>query len=128
MKIAVILSILAVILASACVQQGGSGANQASITLISPTGGATFNGGTNLTITYSSTGVDNYQIWFTNNPNFACNSAGWTLIKNHPYAATSFDYTLPIQNTNTARVRVEGLSSNYTSLGFACSDFFTIKA
>jgi hypothetical protein len=128
MKYLSLTPILAIILISACTQSNG-GAGSASITLISPLGGETFNQGQKITIQYDSNGVENYQIYFTTNPDFNCSSSnGWTMIKNYPYTEKSFEYTLPYQSTTTARVRVEGLSANGDKLNFICSETFTIKA
>ena len=133
MKYLAIILILAVFLISACTQQGGGEETAASITLLSPRGGETFTQGQKITIQYDSVGVHHYQIWFTNNPDFACDSAGWTIIRSHfldnkTFDNKTFEYTLPYQNTQTARVRVEGHSAAHVVLGFACSDTFTIKA
>src|SRR3972149_4478939 len=113
MNLLKVLPILSVILVSACTQQPsgeGDGLISSSIAISSPAGGQTFNSGDVMKIQYDSVNVDHYQICFTTNPDFACDSAGWVLVKNHPYYPKSFDYTVPPRDTTTARIRVEGHS------------------
>ena len=128
MKYLSLIPILAIVLISACAKSSNEGVGGASITLSFPTGGETFNQGDKITIQYDSSNVDHYQIWFTTNPDFACDSAGWNLIKNHPYYNRTFEYTLPYQSTTTARIRIEGHSAIHETLTFVCSDVFTIQA
>ncbi len=130
MNFAKVLPILAIVLIAACTQQGsGGGGGNVSVSLSYPMGGESFDGGNKLTIRYDSPGADHYQIYFTSNPDFSCDSSnGWTIIKNHPYYEKTFEYTLPYQNTQTARVRVEAHSATHETLGYRCSGLFAIKA
>jgi len=97
-----------------------------SITLTSPVGGESWTAGSTHTLSWSSTGVAHYQLWYTTNSALTCGGGGWTLLQSHPYSPTTYDWTLPNLNSDTVRVRVEGHTSSHATLGFTCSGEFSV--
>ncbi|HLD78740.1 MAG TPA: hypothetical protein VJB16_06955, partial [archaeon] len=104
------------------------GALAQSISIQSPQAGATYTADSTITASWTSSGVNHYQLWYTREAGLACVSAsGWVLVQAHPYFPTTYDWKLPRVNSTAVRFRVEGHDAKDNTLTHACTGEFTIR-
>jgi len=85
---------------------GGGGGSSKSVSVSSPNGGETWAPSSSHDITWSSSGVDHFEIYYSTN-----SGSSWILLQAHPYgtsSTTSYSWTLPSSESGTMRVRVDG--------------------
>ncbi len=99
-----------------------------SISIQSPQAGATYTADSTVTASWSSAGVNHYQLWYTRESGLACASAsGWLLVQEHPYFPTTYDWKVPRVDSNAVRFRVEGHDAGHATIANACTGEFTIR-
>ena len=129
-----VLLLLSTIFVAGCVSQTSTPivnntttvSTEPTITIISPTGGETWNSGVSHTISWTSQNVAHFQIWYSTVSSLRCDQEGWTLIQSHPYYLTSVDWTPRNINSNTIRIRVEGHNAAHRTIENACSGEFSV--
>ena len=118
---------------------GGGGGGGPSIIITSPSSGVNWLAGSTQTISWTSLGVNHFEITYTTDPNAPCqgepigtfggpcSTGSWICIQSHPYTSTSYAWVVPNINSNSVRIRIEGHDSNHMVVTNACSGIFTIS-
>jgi PGF-pre-PGF domain-containing protein len=93
---------------------GGAGGGGASVIVKSPNGGETILAGSTYNITWISSGVAHFEIYYSKD-----SGKSWELVQAHPYgtsSTTSYSWKVPNIESCNVRVRVDGHDSNHNTI------------